>query len=138
MPISANTRFSLDHISLTTNDMEATKKFYKELFADFLGWETIYDESYYFMVGKLPGLRIGFGNSAEAFNKDTFDRYRIGLHHFGIEVDSKEVIDEIYTKLLEMNATILDKPQFYPDYGENHYALFYQDPNGLKMEFLSR
>ena len=36
-----------------------------------------------------------------------------------------------------MKATILDAPAFYPEYEEGYYAVYFRDPNGFKMEFMS-
>ena len=137
MSINTSPTFSIDHIDLTTNDLEKTRKFYKELFVDFLKWEIMYDAPDYFMVGKLPGIRIGFGPSNLEFQDENFSRYKIGLHHFAILVENREIVDQIYQTLLQMKATILDAPKEYPQYHQNYYAVFYQDPNGFKMEFVS-
>jgi hypothetical protein len=58
------------------------------------------------------------------------------LHHFGITLENKEMVDAVYNKLLVMEAQILYKPAFYPEYSEKYYAVFYTDPNRFKMEFL--
>ena len=33
-------------------------------------------------------------------------------------------------------ATILDPPAEYADYGEGYYAVFFADPDGLKLEYV--
>jgi len=34
----------------------------------------------------------------------------------------------------EQGATILDPPADYPQYGAGYYAVFFADPDGLKLE----
>jgi catechol 2,3-dioxygenase-like lactoylglutathione lyase family enzyme len=35
-----------------------------------------------------------------------------------------------------MGARILDAPADYPQYGAGYYAVFFADPDGLKLEFV--
>jgi len=35
-----------------------------------------------------------------------------------------------------MGATILDAPAEYPIYGPNYYAVFFADPDGMKLELV--
>lgn len=128
---------TLDHIDLNVLDLEQTKSFYTKLFVDFLGWKVIYDTDEYFMIGHLPDLRIGFSKVKMELGINKFDREKLGLHHFGIKIESCNKIDQIYKKLLEFGAEILDPPKAYPDYDKNYYAVYYLDPNGFKMEFVT-
>ena len=49
---------------------------------------------------------------------------------------SRDDVDRLYRLLLEMGATIFDPPADYPQYGKVYYALFFADPDGLKLEFV--
>jgi catechol 2,3-dioxygenase-like lactoylglutathione lyase family enzyme len=42
----------------------------------------------------------------------------------------------LHEVLLGTGARILDAPAEYPDYGAGYYALFFADPDGLKLEFV--
>jgi glyoxylase I family protein len=42
----------------------------------------------------------------------------------------------MHARLLEIGATILDAPADYPQYGLPYYAVFFADPDGLKLEFV--
>jgi glyoxylase I family protein len=35
-----------------------------------------------------------------------------------------------------MNATILDPPRDYPKYEPGYYAVFFLDPDGIKLEYV--
>ena len=37
---------------------------------------------------------------------------------------------------LDVDGTILDTPAEYPQYGAGYYAVFFADPNGLKLEYV--
>ena len=36
---------------------------------------------------------------------------------------------------MAFGATILDPPAEYPDYGKGYYAVFFADPDGMKLEY---
>jgi catechol 2,3-dioxygenase-like lactoylglutathione lyase family enzyme len=61
------------------------------------------------------------------------DRYAPGLHHLAFHADSRADVDRFYRLLQEMQATILDEPAEY-DYTPGYYAVFFADPDGLKLE----
>jgi catechol 2,3-dioxygenase-like lactoylglutathione lyase family enzyme len=58
------------------------------------------------------------------------------LHHLALHAGSREDVDALHVLLLRMNATILDAPAEYPKYGAGYYAVFFADPDGLKLEYV--
>ena len=64
------------------------------------------------------------------------DRYSSGLHHLALRATSREDVDDLHRKLVTMGAKILDAPADYPDYGAGYYALFFADPDGMKLEYV--
>jgi catechol 2,3-dioxygenase-like lactoylglutathione lyase family enzyme len=42
----------------------------------------------------------------------------------------------LHELLVGQKATILDPPTEYPAYGAGYYAVFFADPDGLKLEFV--
>jgi catechol 2,3-dioxygenase-like lactoylglutathione lyase family enzyme len=61
------------------------------------------------------------------------DRYTPGLHHLAFHADSRADVDEFHDFLREIGATVLDPPAEY-DYTPGYYAVFFADPDGLKLE----
>ena len=59
-----------------------------------------------------------------------------GLHHLTWIADSREDVDGLHKLLVAFGATILDAPADYPNYRPGYYALFFADPDGLKLEFV--
>ena len=39
---------------------------------------------------------------------------------------------------LEIGAAVLYPPTDYPAYGDGYYAVFFADPDGIKLEFVYR
>ena len=64
------------------------------------------------------------------------DRYSPGLHHVAWHAQSRADVDRLHALLVEIGATVLDAPADYPQYGDGYYAVFFADPDGLKLEFV--
>jgi catechol 2,3-dioxygenase-like lactoylglutathione lyase family enzyme len=62
------------------------------------------------------------------------DRTARGLHHVAWNADSREQVDGVHEFLGATGATILDPPQEFPQLGKGYYAVFFEDPNGIKLE----
>ena len=43
-------------------------------------------------------------------------------------------MDELYRLLVREGMAVLDPPAEYPAYGSQYYAVFFADPDGMKLE----
>ena len=68
-------------------------------------------------------------------SEEPVDRYRVGLHHLALEADSRAVVDERAEWLRGSGATLESEPQEYA-YSPGYYAVFFYDPDGLKLELV--
>ena len=59
----------------------------------------------------------------------------MGLHHLAFEADSRAAVDERARWLRERGVEIESGPQEY-DYLPGYYAVFFYDPDGIKLEIL--
>lgn len=62
-------------------------------------------------------------------------------HHMAFAAADREDIDRFYREVLvpleaEGNCRILDAPAECPEYGGGYYATFFEDPDGLRFEFV--
>jgi catechol 2,3-dioxygenase-like lactoylglutathione lyase family enzyme len=128
----------IPHLILTVKNFEKSKEFYKAIFVDTLGCEVKIDieDFYYFKINDTD-QSIGISTENPEFKEDIFNRYRVGLHHFAIELETRVELEKVYQKIVELGFGILDKPQYFPDYGDNYYAFYYLDPDGIKHEFVT-
>jgi glyoxylase I family protein len=66
-----------------------------------------------------------------------YDRYEPGPHHLAFHADSRATVDRIHRAMLAAGAKVLDVPTDYsgqPGYDEGYYAVFFEDPDGVKLE----
>jgi glyoxylase I family protein len=77
-----------------------------------------------------PGGAVGL---REASSAGAVDRYAPGLHHLAFDAPSREVVDAVAAWLRDEGADIEGGPG-ERDYTPGYYAVFFFDPDGLKLE----
>ena len=128
MPVSkvVSRVVGIDHISIRVRDYEKSKAFYAKLFG-FLGFE-ISDE--------YPNT-IGWTNGktrywiAEAEGRKSYKIGDVGFHHYAFELRNRKDVDALQAFLEKEKAKIVDPAD---EYYEDYYAVFFLDPDGLKLE----
>ncbi len=128
-------RGAINHIDLTVKDVERSAPFYDAILT-FMGYERVADP----LAGaewnliRAGGLcSIGIKN---ARNDRDHDRYAAGLHHLAFNADTPADVDRFHAHLEEIGARTLDPPARYPEYAPDYYAVFFADPDGLKLEYV--
>ena len=71
----------------------------------------------------------------QARSNRAHDRYSVGLHHLALHADSRADVDALHALLVSEGITVLDAPAEY-DYTPGYYALFFADPDGMKLELV--
>ncbi|MGZ8782403.1 MAG: VOC family protein [Gaiellaceae bacterium] len=123
------------HVDLVVSSIERSLPFYRDLLGP-IGYTRIGEvegergETIWYLAGTrcAVGLR-------QAQSDGSTDRYRVGLHHLAFEAQSRAVVDERHEWLLATGATIESPPGEY-GYIPGYYAVFFFDPDGLKLEIV--
>jgi catechol 2,3-dioxygenase-like lactoylglutathione lyase family enzyme len=127
------------HVDLTVKNPEASRPFYEAVLG-FMGYRVVSHHARGFDCDlALPGggfSSIGVMRAEGPNAGRVHDRYSPGLHHIAWQAQSREDVDAMYELLMRIGATIIDQPADYPRYGEGYYAVFFADPDGLKLEFV--
>ena len=120
----------IDHIVLRVSDFERSRRFYDRLLS-FLGFVEEWDLGR--TVGWNNGVTMVWIAEAEpgAAPHRTGD---VGYHHYAFELGARAEVDELHEFLVREGVEIVDPAQAYPSYGEGYYAVFFLDPDGLKLE----
>jgi catechol 2,3-dioxygenase-like lactoylglutathione lyase family enzyme len=130
-------RGSLSHVDLTVADLESSAAFYDRVLGR-LGYCRLDGAGAGAPCWGISDAHDGFFTIAlkparpEATTA-RHDRYAPGLHHLAFHADSREDVDALHGFLLAIGATILDPPAEY-GYTPGYYAVFFADPDGLKLE----
>jgi catechol 2,3-dioxygenase-like lactoylglutathione lyase family enzyme len=127
----------LSHVDLTVTDLQRSVGFYDRVLGrlgyrrmDGVGagapcWAIADASGGFFTIALKPARTESTG--------DRHDRYAPGLHHLAFHADSRADVDRFHDFLLDIGATVLDAPAEY-DYTQGYYAVFFADPDGIKLE----
>jgi catechol 2,3-dioxygenase-like lactoylglutathione lyase family enzyme len=129
------------HIDLVVSDLERSLSFYAGLLEPLgytrrseiegeRGERVIY-------LGTDSLESVGLRAAQSRADDGPYDRYAVGLHHIAFAAPSRAVVDERAGWLRAHGATIESGPEEYP-YSRGYYAVFFYDPDGLKLEFVHR
>jgi catechol 2,3-dioxygenase-like lactoylglutathione lyase family enzyme len=120
----------IDHLVLSVGNFARSKEFYDNVLG-FLGFKRKYD--YADMAGWSNGKTLFWIAAADAQGrKRQYRKGDIGFHHYAFELASRNDVDELGAFLEQNGMTVLDPPGEY--YGRNYYAVYFIDPDGMKLE----
>ena len=120
----------IDHLVLSVGDFARSKAFYGKLLG-FLGFKLKHD--YPDMAGWSNGKTLLWIAEADAKGKKRKHRKGdIGFHHYAFELASRDDVDALGAFLESNGMTVLDPPGEY--YGRSYYAVYFADPDGMKLE----
>ena len=127
---------AVNHVDLSVSSIERSLPFYRELLGP-LGWHRLREvegergETIWYVGG--PSCSLGL---REAVNGGgAVDRYAVGLHHLAFDAPSRAAVDERAEWLRGTGARLESEPQEYT-YSPGYYAVFFFDPDGLKLEIV--
>jgi catechol 2,3-dioxygenase-like lactoylglutathione lyase family enzyme len=125
-------RAMLDHLRLTVTDVAAAYRLYDPVLRC-LGFEEVERED--------DGVAWGRGDQwlilTPASRDVRHDPAAPGLHHVAFAAENRAVVDRAHELAVAAGAEILDPPQLF-DYEPNYYATFFRDPDGFKLEVVTR
>jgi catechol 2,3-dioxygenase-like lactoylglutathione lyase family enzyme len=123
---------ALHHVDLTVADFRRSKAFYAEIMP-LMGFERLPKE---FGAVAWRGASIVAIQPASPEERDrVHSRHAPGLHHLAFRAPSRDAVDRLHGALQTLGVTILDPPADYP-YSEGYYAVFFADPDGVKLEYV--
>ena len=123
---------ALHHVDLTVSDFRRSKDFYAKVMP-LMGFERLPKE---FGAVAWRGDSIIAIQPAKPEERDRIhSRYAPGLHHLAFRAPSRAAVDALHTELVALGAAILDPPADYP-YSAGYYAIFFADPDGMKLEYV--
>lgn len=118
----------IGYVTIGVNDMEKAKAFYSALLED-LGATVLFDMERIAMIGKSmeePMLAVCIPYNEE-------DPSPGNGNMIAINPGSKEMVDKLYHKAIELGATCDGEPgQRIPDM---FYGAYFRDPDGNKVAF---
>lgn len=122
----------LSHIGINLSNDEESFRFWKEL-VEYLKLEITPDGNHFDASDGHSFLC--FTTTKPGFKEPSFHRKHTGLNHVAFGVSSRAEVDKFVKEFLEPHKI----PVLYGgakdyDYTENYYAVYFEDPDRIKIE----
>ncbi|WP_075620283.1 VOC family protein [Paenisporosarcina indica] len=125
----------LHHVEINISDLQQSRQFYEYILPT-MGYE-LYQEWPKGFSYKFGDTYIVFVQTEEKHLETPYHRGRVGLNHLAFHATSRKQIDEITEQLENQNITILYKNRHPYAGGEDYYAVFFEDPDRIKLEIVA-
>jgi glyoxylase I family protein len=131
----------VDHLDLAVSSIDRSLTFYRELLRP-LGWRWVHEvegergETIYYLFRRDGRGAIGL-RERQSEGASPHDRYEVGIHHVAINGGSRRAVDRAAQWAQERSVEIESGPMEYA-YSPGYYAVFFYDPDGIKIEVMSR
>lgn len=125
------------HFDLVVTDLERSLAFYRDVLGFTEEWpiEGERGERVVYLSRSGGGFHLGLRERQSDGHGVPYDRYAVGVHHVAFEVGSREEVDERVAFLRDRGVEIESGPKEY-DYSPGYYAVFFYDPDGIKLEIV--
>jgi catechol 2,3-dioxygenase-like lactoylglutathione lyase family enzyme len=137
---AASSRGNVHHVDLTVRDPQASRPFYEAVLG-FMGYAnanaTADGAGFEFdMAATIGGYQVSIGLVRALPGAPAHNKRHPGLHHLAFRATSREDVEALHALLQRIGANILEAPAEYPQYSAGYYAVFFTDPDGLKLEYV--
>lgn len=125
----------LHHVEINVSDLHKTIEFWG-WFLEELNYQ-VYQKWDKGISWKSNQTYIVFVQTEERYVQSGYHRSRIGLNHLAFYAESREQVDQMTDKLKEKNIPILYQDRHPYAGGPKYYALFFEDPDRIKVELVA-
>lgn len=123
---------ALHHVEIYVKSLAVSKDFWGWLL-DKLGYEVFqeWDAGISYLLGDTY---LVFVQAEEKHLDIPYHRCRAGLNHLAFHGESRAFVDEMTLALRERSVTILYEDRHPYAGGDDYYAVFFEDPDRMKVE----
>lgn len=130
-----SSRGQLHHVEIYVDDLVKSQEFWSWFLLE-LGYEKF--QSWDMGVSwKLGATYLVFVQTEEKYKDIPYHRCGSGLNHLAFHAESRKDVDEMLKKLQDKKVPLLYQDKYPFAGGENYYAVFFEDSQRMKVEFVA-
>lgn len=130
-----NSPQGLHHVEINVHSLKRSKAFYTWLLEE-LGYYPFQDWDKGFSY-KNGSAYLVFVQTETKYMHESFHRKRSGLNHLAFWGKSRAHVEHLRVQLMEREVPFLYEDSYPFAGGEGHYALFFEDPDRIKIEIVA-
>ena len=119
------------HTKLSVSDFKKSYQFYKDIF-ELLGYKQVQDKKDRAGWTSLDGYGVLIAQAKTTDYKYKFEAP--GLHHLCLKASSVELVDKVHELVLIKDVYVSGPSKKYPEFTDKYYAVYFADPDGIKLE----
>jgi len=128
----------LHHIEIYVSDLEKSHTFWKNILGEIGYVEKDRWDDGFTLVHKQDAY-LTFVQRSEKYAFLGYNRCGVGLNHIAFDVDNRSKVDALRQYCLDRNIVNLYDDRYpYANGGDDYYALFVEDPDRIKVEFVAK
>ncbi len=122
----------IDHVYLAVSDLARAEAFYDRVMT-VLGYRKLHSTIAGDPHVHFYNRQFGFSLRPARAGTPPHDPYAPGLHHFCFRVADEAAVDRAAAALRAAGIEV-SEPRYHPEYAADYYALFFEDPDGVRLE----
>ncbi|MED1785687.1 VOC family protein [Brevibacillus fortis] len=126
----------LHHVEVYVSNLARSKDFWSWLLESELGYVR-YQEWASGISWKQNATYLVFVQAEERFLDTPYHRCRVGLNHLAFYARDREHVDEMREEAIRRGISVLYQDRHPHAGGEGHYALYFEDPDRIKVEIVA-
>jgi catechol 2,3-dioxygenase-like lactoylglutathione lyase family enzyme len=126
----------IHHVEVNVSDLERSTVFWTWLLTEKFSY-LVYQKWHSGISFKLADSYIVFVQTDEKHLDVVYNRRKTGLNHLAFHCSTRTFVDQLTIELTERNIDILYKDKHPFAGGPNYYAVFFEDPDRIKVEVVA-
>jgi catechol 2,3-dioxygenase-like lactoylglutathione lyase family enzyme len=127
----------LHHVEINVSNLGGSRAFWSEILSK-LGYKLTAYSDEGFTLSNGEDAYLTFVQVKEKYVSHNYNRSGVGLNHLAFRVKGRSLVDSIRQYCLDNNITCLyDERYPFANGGNDYYALYVEDPDRIKVEFVA-
>lgn len=127
----------LHHVEIYVSDLQVSKAFWSWILAD-LGYELIAEwEDGFSLEVAIGTTYLTFVQADARYLDRGYHRKGVGLNHLAFSVPDRAAVDALRQAATERGVQLLYDDRYPFAGGADYYALYLEDPDRIKVEFVA-
>ena len=127
----------IHHVEINVSNLSASRAFWSEILSK-LGYKLTTYREQDFTLSNGEGAYLKFVQVNNKYASHKYNRSGVGLNHLAFEVNNRSLVDSLRQYCLDNNITCLyDERYPFANGGNDYYALYLEDPDRIKVEFVA-